>query len=80
MSRARRDAQEKLVTADIEALSRSPMVGFEQPSDSISATITAATREMALEKKALGANEADEAVRRRLDNMGFKVGWAMAER
>lgn len=68
-ARARHAAQEQLVEADLLANKTGSLSLKEKPVGKPAAERTAA------EKEAV-----DEAVRTRLDGMGFKVGWALSER
>lgn len=68
-ARARHAAQEQLVEADLLANKTGSLSLKETPSAKALPPLTAAEKE-----------EVDAAVRSRLDGMGFKVGWALAER
>lgn len=72
-ARARRVSKEKLVEADLVAMTLVSQTAALAVRDLPAATVSA-------EKVAAAREEADEGVRKRLDNMGFKVGWATAER
>lgn len=74
VARARRAAHEKLVEADFLSLAD------KAAALSLDDTPSAPTPTVSAEKRLALRNQADEAVKRRLDTMGFKVGWAMAER